>query len=255
MIYDLQKASIFKRISAYLFDGVLTVTLAVFLACVISIITGYDGYNNELTELYTKYEDEYGIKFNVAYEEYDTMTEEQLEVYNTAYKAMTSDEAFSYTYGMVINLTLLILSLSLLIAILISEFVVPLFLKNGQTLGKKIFSIGLMRTDGVKINDIMLLIRSLLGKYAIETMVPVLIVIMIYFNSIGIIGGVILLLLFILQAVCFFISGTYSLIHDLLAKTVVVDMATQMIFDTEEQMIKYKAEAAAAQAERARETY
>lgn len=253
MIYDLQKASIFKRVSAFLFDGIITAVLAVMIACLISLFTDFDGHNNRLTELYLKYGNEYGITFDITFDEYNTMTEEQLEIYDIAYKAMAADEEFIYTYNMVINLTIVILSLAILGAILIWEFVVPLFLKNGQTLGKKIFGICLMRTDGVKINDIMLLIRSLLGKYAIETMVPVLIVVMIYFNSIGIIGGAILLLLFILQAVCFFVSGTNSLIHDTLAKTVVVDMATQMIFDTREQMIEYKAKAAADKAER--ETY
>ena len=43
-----------------------------------------------------------------------------------------------------------------------------------------------------------------------------------------------------LQIILMITTQTNSCIHDVLAKTVAVDMASQMIFDSEEQMIAYK---------------
>ena len=79
-----------------------------------------------------------------------------------------------------VNYTFIIISFSILIGFLIVEFLFPMIFKNGQTLGKKIFGIGVMRVDGVKVTTPILFVRSILGKFTIETMMPVLMVIMIY---------------------------------------------------------------------------
>ncbi len=114
------------------------------------------------------------------------------------------------------------------------EFVVPLFLKNGQTLGKKIFGIAVMRTDGIRISPLILLIRTLLGKYTIETMTPILVVFLTVFAGLGYIGLVALAGLALLQILLMAFTKTNSAIHDVLARTVVVDLASQMIFDDEQ---------------------
>ena len=155
-------------------------------------------------------------------------------------KALTSDDEVAYTYLMLMSLSLLIISVSILVAYMITEFIIPLKLRNGQTLGKKIFGLAVMRCDSVKITHIMLFIRTVLGKYTIETMVPVLIIIMIYFGQIGLVGTIIIGLLLILQIVMMISTSTNSAIHDLLANTVTVDLASQMIFDTESDLIAYK---------------
>ena len=105
-----------------------------------------------------------------------------------------------------------------------------------------------MRTDGVRINTVSLFIRALLGKYTIEIMIPVLIMLMIYWNSIGIIAPIILFLILVVEIAVMCFTNTNSLIHDLLANTVVVDYMSQMIFDTPEDMIAYKEKVAAEQA-------
>ena len=108
---------------------------------------------------------------------------------------------------MIINLTLVITSISILLGYLLLEFVVPLIFKNGQTLGKKIFGIALMRNDGVKINTVMLFVRTVLGKYTIETMVPVLVIIMTFFGSAGIIGLAVLLLIMAFPVIASFLPS------------------------------------------------
>lgn len=240
MISDLQKASLWKRISAALFDGILVGIVTVGFIYLLSSITGYDGYSDTVTESFAAYEQQYGVTFEMTEEEYRAMTAEELERYNEAYQALCSDKEAMYAYNMMTNLMMLITSIGILAGILSLEFFVPLWLGNGQTLGKKVFGLCLMRTDGIRINGPLLFIRTVLGKYTIETMVPVLILLMISFNMVGIVGTAVLALIGLLQIVILAATQTNSLIHDLLAKTVVVDYQSQRIFNNEEELIEYK---------------
>ena len=120
------------------------------------------------------------------------------------------------------------------------EFVVPLLFGNGQTVGKKIFGIAVMRVNGVKINGVALFIRSILGKYTIETMVPVMLVIMVMLEVLGIVGPAVILLIGVLQIGLMLATRTNSAIHDCLANTVAVDLHSQMIFGSEAEVIEYK---------------
>ena len=156
-----------------------------------------------------------------------------------------------HTYSMVVNLTLIIASFSILAGYLVLEFIVPLWLGNGQTLGKKIFGIALMRQDGVKITPLMLFARTILGKYTLETMIPVLIVIMLLFQMIGLIGTLIIGLILLLQVILLIATRTNSALHDLLACTVAVDMASQMMFDSPEALLEYQKRISAEKANRA----
>lgn len=243
----------FKRISAYLFDFIMLSILAVGLGFIISSLTGYDNYSTALNDAYDKYEAEYSIEFEIAEDIYLSFTDEERANYDAAYNALIGDADAMYAYNMVINLTLVIITMAILLSYVVLEFVIPLMLGNGQTLGKKIFGIALMRTDGVKISPPLLFIRTILGKFTIETMIPVLIIIMIYFNSIGVVGILVLFLILVLEICVLISTKTNSLIHDILAKTVAVDLASQMIFDTEADMIAYKNKVHAEKA--ARETY
>ena len=82
-------------------------------------------------------------------------------------------------------------------------------------------------------------------------MVPVLILLMLYFGSLGLEGTLVLLGLGVVQLVLLVATHAHTPIHDLLAGTVVVDFPSQMIFDSRETLIAYKekrhAEKAAAQ--------
>ena len=141
---------------------------------------------------------------------------------------------------MMIRLTLIIVSISILLAYLALEFIVPMLFKNGQTLGKKIFSLGLMDTELVRVNGVRLFVRTILGKYTLETMVPVLIMLMIYFGSLGLTGTIVLLMIAAVQLILTLATWRHTPIHDLLAGTIVIDFPSQMIFDTQADMIAYK---------------
>lgn len=247
---DLQKASIWKRISAATFDMIMLATLAVAVAMLLSVLLGYDSYNTTLDAAYIKYETQYGVTFDMTAEAFEAMTEEEKALYQQAYDALIADKDAMYAYNMVLNLTLIITTLSLLVSYMLLEFLVPLLLKNGQTLGKKIFGIGLMRIDGVQLSPMQLFVRTVLGKFTIETMIPVYMLIMLFFNTISGFGVMLLLGLAMGQIGCVAITRTNSAIHDKLAGTVAVDFSSQRIFRTTEDLIAYKKQLHAEEAAR-----
>jgi len=251
MIYDLQKASMWKRISAFLFDAILLGIVAVLFGCVLSGITGYDGYHQALDEAYARYSEAYGVRFDLSLSEYDAMTDQQRDLLNTAYAAMGADEKAVHAYNMLIQLTLLIVSLGILFGFVLMELVIPMKLGNGQTLGKKIFGIALMQQDGIRVNGRVMFVRTILGKYTLETMVPVLIVMMIWFGLLGLTGTLVLLGIGLVQLVMLLATQKRLTIHDALAATVAVDFASQLIFPDREAMIAYKQRIHAEQAAQA----
>lgn len=240
-----------KRISAGMFDGILLCVVVVLCAWLLSGALGFDAHYNTLNEAYSRHAAEYEVNFDMTLSEYESMSQAQAQALEAAYAALAADEQAMYAYNMVMQLTLLIVSLSILGGCLIMEFVVPLILGNGQTFGKKMFSLALMDNDSVRIKPIALFIRTVLGKYTIETMIPVLILIMLYFGSIGLMGTIMLLLILAAQIVLMLITDTNAMIHDLLAGTVCVSMNSQMIFDSREEMIAYKEKRHAEMAARA----
>lgn len=253
MEQDLQKAGLWKRISAGIFDGMLAAMLAVGVAFLLSLAFGYDSQNEALNTAYEKYETQYGVTFNISAEQFNAMTEEEKANYQAAYDALVSDEEAMHTYNVVVNLMLLMTSLGILAGIVLMEFVVPLFFGNGQTLGKKIFGICLMRTDGVKLNTMQLFVRTVLGKFAIETMIPVYILLMLFMGAANIFNLLLLAAIALAQAVIVVVTRNNSLIHDLLAGTVVVDYASQRIFTSTQDLIEHQKRVAAERA--AREKY
>ncbi len=253
MTNDLQKAGLSKRIAAFMLDGILLVILVTGVMSVLAWAFQYQSYVDTFYDGYDQYQKDYGVEFGITQEDYDKFTPEQKENFDKATEALNKDEKFVHAYNMMINLLLLIITLSVFAAYFLLEFLVPLKLGNGQTLGKKIFGIALMRVDSVKISSVLLFVRAILGKYTIGTMVPVMIIMMILVGQLGLLGTIILGLILLLQVIMMIVTRTNSAIHDLLANTVVVDMASQMIFGSELELITYKEQRQAEKA--ARQSY
>lgn len=257
VVYDIQKAGIVRRLSAWLLDTILLCVLAVGCAWVIGAVVDYDGVAAQLDTYYTQYETQYNVDFECLPQDYEAETEDDRLAYQQRYEeaeaALVADQEAMRLYSMTIQLTLIMVSAGILLAVLLLEFVVPMLLRNGQTAGKKIFSLAVVRTNGVKINGVCLFIRSILGKYTIETMICVYMLIMLYFGQIGLLGLITMGALALTQLVLVIVTKNNSVIHDLLADTVVVDMSTQMIFADEAERLAYQQREAAEKA--ARQTY
>lgn len=250
MEHALQKASLGKRIAAGILDGILICILATGFAFLLSVLLGYDGYYQTLTDGYSRYETQYGVSFDIPREE---LSDADREKRDAAYKALSQDEEVIQAYNVVLNLTLVIASVAILLSVLAWEFAVPLLLHNGQTVGKKVFSLGLVRVDGVQVTNLQLMVRALLGKFTLEIMIPVFVILMVFWGISGLIGPIVLLALLVAQAICLCVSKTNALLHDQMAGTAVVDISSQRIFRSTEDLIAYQKQVAAERA--ARQTY
>lgn len=239
-MYDFQRANMWKRISAALCDLIALCIVVVGIALLLSTVLGYDKYTTRLEEISDSYATEYNVDLEISQSEYEKLSEDELARYEAANKAFVDDGEANYVYKMIVNLTLIIVTFSILIAFLLLEFLVPLLFGNGQTLGKKVFGVAVMRADGVKISPILLFARTILGKYTLETMVPVFIIVMIFLGLMGAFGTIIVLGFLVLQIVLVAVTKARTPLHDKLAHTVCVDLASQMIFDTPEAMLEYK---------------
>ena len=240
MAYDLQKASLWKRFAAWLFDSILVGILAVGVAFALSAVFHYNQYSDCISETYARYEAEYGVVFDVSQEEYQSWPEEKRQTYDLAYQKLTGDKEAMHAYNMVVNLTMVITSLSVLIAVVALEFVIPMILKDGKTLGKKAFGLCVVRLDCVKMNTMQLFVRSVLGKFTIETMIPLYIILMLCLGIADLSGTLILGALLLAELIALIVTRRNAAIHDLLAGTAVVDYASQMIFGSSEELIEFQ---------------
>lgn len=239
-MYDFQKADMWKRISAWLFDFIIICMTIVGIAWLLSVAFRYDFHYANLEAAYDKYEQEYGVNLDISAEESEKLTEEQKAIYQEIAEKMQKDPQIRGTYTVVVNLVLTVTALSILLGHFLIGFMIPMFLGNGQTLGKKIFAIGVMRFDGVRLSNLQLFVRSILGKCVVETLVPVFIIMMIFLGTTGIVGVAVLAALALSQIVSVIATKARTPIHDMMASTVTMDMASQMIFESPEELLAYK---------------
>ena len=245
MEYDFQRASFIKRLPAWILDAILLVTLASGLLSLWSMVFNVTPPMEELTTIQQAYEQQYGGKLSYTTEEYEKMTAEEKaaadEISIKIDEALTRDERAVKLLETIATYVFAMLSLSITCAYLILEFFVPLLLKNGQTLGKKCFGVALMRKDGIKVTPFMMFVRSVLGKATIETMIPVFLLVMLLLMPTGI-ELILLAAILLAQIIVPIATRNKTAIHDLMACTVAVDLASQMIFDTVEEMEAYHAD-------------
>lgn len=240
MIYDIQKASLLKRISAFILDFILLTILATGISYLSSVILKVDYHQDKLQEYYDYYEKTYNVKFGLSEEEYNQLTPEEKAHYAEVEEILSKDNDVIKEYNLVINLTLVVLFIGVLFGVLVVEFIIPLILKNGQTVGKKIFAICVINNNSVKVNNVQLFVRAFIGKFVVELMIPIYLIIMSMYGIIGIIGVIVLCGLLLLQIILMISSKNKTLIHDIFAFTVVADKQSQMIFESESELIKYK---------------
>ena len=208
--------------SALLLDLIVLVILATGFAFVISVITNYSHYDEELHKCYDEYEEKYGLEIEISNSEYQELDEETQQKYQEMFAEINSDDNVLYYYNVTINLMMLINSIGVLLAVLIGEFVVPLILKNGQTIGKKVFSIGVVKINGVKIKHLQLFVRSFLGKYAIEIMVPIMAILLIIIGHGGPFIAILLIGITLFQLILVLFNKNHQAIHDILSYSVVI---------------------------------
>lgn len=270
-MFELRKIGIVKRVSAWLLDAILLAVMTTGFMFVISLICNFSQEEQLARQYYSEWEDfrkeyigdvaqyygftyeenddGYIIKKNDEFSSIDEVMikldaskgedAETAEAY-AKYLTLTPTAKVNYQYRYIYTLLFMMITLGLLLAYLVMEFIIPLFLKNGQTIGKKVFGICLVRPDCVKVTSISLFARTLLGKFAIETMLPILLVFLFLFGGMGMFAVILFAAMLLLNVILFFATSNRTPIHDLFASTVVVDAKLQPIYESEEELIARK---------------
>ena len=276
-MFELRKIGIIKRFSALLLDAILLLVLTTGFMFIISLICKYDDeqklatqYYNEWTEYRKEYAKDVCEHYGYVYQEaeYDDFTvtkdgeassldavwneftksegnfegadADRMTVAYEAYKTLTPMAQVNAQYKYAYSLLFMMISIGVLLAYVVLEFIIPLCLKNGQTIGKKVFGIGVVRMDCVKMSNLMLFMRTFVGKFAIETMFPILLVILFLFGSLGILAIILFAAISILNIVMFFATKNKTPIHDMISGTVAVDIKLQVVFESTEDLIARK---------------
>ncbi|MDY4788607.1 MAG: RDD family protein [Bacilli bacterium] len=227
--YTIQKPSFFKRVVALIFDIICVTFLFVAVENLVSHPIVNAAYNYD--ELDHKYEEklvEHGIGY---FDEKDgnkfklnELPEGQTDYDWTSFR---KDEDALYYEGMVSNLNLFKITLDALLSELIVFCIVPLILRNGQTLGKKLMHLGLISTNEVKVRSWNVFARYAIGIFALETMISLF-----FFTF----------FIFPLPLILSFIFAVSSkrgmALHDYIGGTIVIDMNNTVILDTVEERKK-----------------
>ena len=258
---SLQKADIWKRISAFLCDATCIIFLSLAMVLLLTLVTGLNNHAATMNDRREAIIKEAGYvlpdevpegneeggensipKENIypsSNEDVESLSGEALERYKATDKKIRTDEIYVKEFTLFVSISLIIITFSILISFLIFEFTIPLLFKNGQTLGKKVFGVAVMRADGVKITPSLLFLRAIVCKYTLETMVPVMALIAAAIFQWWIMAGILIVGILVLQAVLLFFTKERTTIHDTCTYTVTVDMGSQKIFDTIEEKAEY----------------
>ena len=234
MTTEYKKGSLLKRTSAFLLDGIILLIVAVGFAFLLANVMGYRQHIDTYTSGIERYADKYDVKFDqiVSQEDYEALEPATKARYEAAVEAMNSDMEILGALSALIRIIITVTALSLFLGFLILEFIVPLLLKNGRTLGKKGFGLAVVKKDGSDVTVVSLILRTFVGKYLIDTMIPVLLILITIFNAIGIMNGpgivgfAIIFIMMIANVALLFVTKSSSMIHDLVSDTVVIENET-----------------------------
>lgn len=231
------KASMNKRAGAYFIDIILYLVLVTGVLYIMSFIVGYHENFDLLEQKYIEH-GVYVLK-NGVYELCLESDPECLAASNRFYE----DPKAVYYLTRATELSVLMITLSTFVTSLIYEFIVPLFLKNGQTIGMKIMRVGLIDNEGVKVTPIQIFIRFLFGKYIICMLIPIYGFIYMGFNvGGGLLGLIVLVSVPIINLIMTYGTQTKSGIANSIAKVYAIDLDDTYIFKNKEERSRALAE-------------
>ncbi len=236
---DLQKAPYAKRMFAFLADFVVAAMLTVGLYLLFASVLDTDGYLNRYNAVRAEYEERYGVDYSTDEEAYSKMTDEEKTHYKEAVDAMNADEEANEAMRTYLILTFVILSGGVFGSTLLLEFIIPVILKDGRSLGKRLFGLGVMRTGFTRASAPIIFVRNVIGKGVMEFILPILTFLSVITGATGLFGWVLIAVFAAGEVFSLVKLGPGRFLHDVIADTVAVDWGSQMIFDTAEERDAY----------------
>ncbi|MBQ3894589.1 MAG: RDD family protein [Clostridia bacterium] len=243
---DVQHAAFSKRLFAFLADVVIAGLLVTGIFLLLWTVFDVDRYKDVYGEVKASYEKEYGVTFGMNAEDFGKLDKDAQDNYTKAVDAMNADERANNALKTYLIYALSILAGGALISGLLLEFLVPLLFKDGRTLGKKLFGLGVMRTGMLRVKAPVLFVRGVIGKAVFELLLPAVMTATALMGVTGIFGFIMVGVFGIAEIVALVKTGGQCFLHDVLADTYVIDWSSQPIFDTAEERDTFLAEREAA---------
>mgnify|MGYP003314744238 CR=1 FL=1 len=121
---------------------------------------------------------------------------------------------------------------SSVIAIIITYIIIPYFIKEGRTVGKRVFGLGLASSEGYTFDNRRLFLRAIPAVLVdLAFLIPI-------WESLFLVILVVLTI-FLVSFALAMASPYKKSLHDFVASSIVIDMKTSIIFDNEVQEEKY----------------
>lgn len=147
-------------------------------------------------------------------------------IYITAYTVLAVQDFYLNTANTLYFYYSVGTAVSIFLAGVVTYIVIPYFIKNGQTVGKKIFKLGLATYDGYKMSNYQLLLRF----------VPAFIVdasLLIPIWSTVFMALIIPIAVLLVSFALMMASPKRAALHDFAARTIVVDIESSTLFKNE----------------------
>lgn len=234
-IYKPTNAKISTRIGAFILDIILFVVLFTGVLYLFSLIANTQQYIDILNEEYIRIGYKY---FDEAKQEYVFISEEAanfkevIELYNAS-EIIAENNA---------KLNVLVLNgplISIVVCSLIFDLLIPLLLKNGQSIGMKVFNIGLLSKSEIAVTPMQVVLRCLLGKITVNKVVPYLALFLVMFAPTGAFFGLLVfLIIFIGNLVLLCSTKNHTGIADIIASVYPVDASQTVFYKTHEERQK-----------------
>lgn len=223
-----------NRIAAYFIDIILFVIIFTGILFLMSFIVGFQKTLDLLHEAYKSF----GLYVLNSSGEYELCVNGCVEQWNNFYNDSNAVSLLKQSY----QLALLMFVLSAFVTSFIYDFIIPVFLKNGQTIGMKILKVGLLNNEKYKVTNLQLFIRFLFGKFLVNLLIPIFAVF--YYLMTG--GNIIALMLVIsiplINIIMVLMTKNENGIANTIGNVVAISMDETYIFETKNDYINAKCE-------------
>ena len=227
--YTIIKASFFKRTAALIFDLIIGFVLFVGVENLIMHPIVNAAYQYD--ELDHQFEDKL-VEYGVGY--YDSKTNEfkfvqfeTIEERNAHMDEFNKDKEAVAIRTKLDSINLLKVTMDFMVSEFLVFCLMPLILKNGQTLGKKLMKLALVSTNEVKVKGWNVFARWAVGIFAFETMI-----------NLAFVAFFIIPLPLIVSIIMAAVSRKGMALHDYIGGTIVVDLNNTVILDSVEERRK-----------------
>ena len=223
--YKIKKAHFGKRTLAFLFDLICTFFLFIGIENLVMhpIVNGVFDYDALDHEFETKLV-EHGIAH---YDKDNKFVYNELPKEGYDWTSFNEDKRAVEVKDKLSMMNLFTLTMDFMISEFFVFCLIPLILKNGQTLGKKMMKLALVSTNEVKVKGWNVFARWALGIYVFETMITLFFVVF-----------AVIPVPLILTLITSVVSKKGMALHDYIGGTIVVDLNNTLIIDTVEERRK-----------------